>query len=607
MKKFLGILKYVGNYKVALGANIFFNLLMIVFSLVSFVSVVPFLKILFNNAHVSNLEKPGAFEFSSGYVIHWSNYEFQQIIGSKGAGTTLVLFCVAIVVAFLLRNLSKYGAMYFLAGIRNGVVKDIRTDIYHKLVILPLSYYSEERKGNIIAKMTNDVAEIEWSVLGSLEMLFRDPMAFIIFLGTLTFMDWQLTTFVLILLPVSGLLVGRVGKSLRKVAKGGQAKLGDVLSIVEETLAGLRIIKAFNAEDTLKQKFDTQNQQHFKLMRKLFRRQYLSSPLSEFIGALVLVTILWFGGNSVLKGDGLTGEFFILYIVIFSQLIPHAKSFSEAFVRIQRGISAAERIDEILLAENKICDLPNAIPIPSLQNEIEFRNVYFSYETTQVINNISFKIGKGKTVALVGPSGGGKSTIADLIPRFYDIEKGEIWVDAKPIKEYRIEDIRNLMGIVSQQSVLFNDTVAGNIALGNPNATIQQIETAAKIANAHEFIAKLDNGYQTNIGESGGKLSGGQRQRISIARAVLKNPDFLILDEATSALDTESEKLVQDALNKLMQHRTSLIIAHRLSTIQHADIVIVIDDGMIVEQGSHDTLIKKQGMYKKLCDLQTFD
>ena len=504
----------------------------------------------------------------------------------------------------------RYLGMFFIAPIRNGVVRDMRNKMYDKVLNLPLSYYSEERKGDIMSRMTVDVQEIEWSIMQSLEMIFREPITMLMFLTTMVIISPQLSLFSLVLLPLSGLLIGRIGKSLRRSSSKSKEKMGILLSMMEETLGGLRIIKGFNAEKKMNGHFRNENQQYTDISVKVYRKTDLSSPLSEFLGVTVLVVVLYFGGKLVLSNDpSLNGSLLIFYIAIFSQLLPPAKSFTTAYYSVQKGLASAERIDKILEAEVTIRDNVNARSKKSFEKEIEYKNVSFAYREAQVgwvLNDINLKIEKGKTIALVGQSGSGKTTLADMLPRFYDPSQGSILIDGIDIKELKLQDLRELMGIVTQESILFNDTVYGNIAFGMEHVTEQQVMEAAKIANAHEFISQMPEGYHTNIGDRGSKLSGGQRQRISIARAVLKNPPILILDEATSALDTESERLVQDALNKLMKNRTSVVIAHRLSTIQHADEIIVMQKGQLIERGTHTALLQRNGAYKKLHDLQAF-
>ena len=606
MKKFLGILSYLSNYKSQIAANTFFNLLSTLFSLVSFAAIIPFLKILFSTSENKNTSEV-EFSVSPDALMKYLDYRMNTYISIHGAKNALLIICIAVVVLFFLKNLTRFMASYFLAPVRAGVVRDLRKKMYSKILVLPLSFYSNEKKGDIISRSTSDISEIEWSILGSIEMIFKEPVTFVVFLITLFIMSPELTLFVLVLLPVSGYLISKIGSKLRNSAKKGQSRLGEIISLLEETISGMRIIKAFNAQPFMENRFNSSNELFYKIMVRVHRLLNLASPVSEFMGAIVIVTILWFGGNLILeKNSLLTGEFFIAYIAIFSQLLPPAKAFSEGFFRLQKGIASMDRVNEILNAEEKIRETENPVPVKKFTSSIEFRNVNFSYGKGAVLKNINLKITKGQTIALVGQSGAGKSTLADLLPRFYDISEGEILIDDVNIKNYSLHDLRSLMGVVSQESILFNDSVLKNIALGMPNVPHTAVEKAAKIANAHDFISQFPEGYQTNIGERGSKLSGGQRQRMSIARAVLKNPAILILDEATSALDTESEKLVQDALNNLMKHRTTLVIAHRLSTIQQADLIVVMQEGTIAETGTHAELLSKNGIYKKLHDLQLF-
>ena len=538
------------------------------------------------------------------------NYQLAERIDKFGKLDALIMICLFIIITIFLKNLFRYLGMFFIAPIRNGVVRDMRNKMYDKVLNLPLSYYSEERKGDIMSRMTVDVQEIEWSIMQSLEMIFREPITMLMFLTTMVIISPQLSLFSLVLLPLSGLLIGRIGKSLRRSSSKSKEKMGILLSMMEETLGGLRIIKGFNAEKKMNGHFRNENQQYTDISVKVYRKTDLSSPLSEFLGVTVLVVVLYFGGKLVLSNDpSLNGSLLIFYIAIFSQLLPPAKSFTTAYYSVQKGLASAERIDKILEAEVTIRDNVNARSKKSFEKEIEYKNVSFAYREAQVgwvLNDINLKIEKGKTIALVGQSGSGKTTLADMLPRFYDPSQGSILIDGIDIKELKLQDLRELMGIVTQESILFNDTVYGNIAFGMEHVTEQQVMEAAKIANAHEFISQMPEGYHTNIGDRGSKLSGGQRQGISIARAVLKNPPILILDEATSALDTESERLVQDALNKLMKNRTSVVIAHRLSTIQHADEIIVMQKGQLIERGTHTALLQRNGAYKKLHDLQAF-
>ncbi len=569
--------------------------------------VAPFLNVLFNQT--ANYEKtPLSYSVKSLY----SNFNFflSNFIQENGKLEALFLISILVVTLFFFKNLFRYLGMFFLAPVRNGVVRDLRNKMYDKILWLPLTYFSEERKGDLISRMTSDVQEIEWSIMQSLEVIFREPLTILLFLGTMLFMSPQLSIFVFILLPIAGILIGQIGKSLRRTSAKSQAKMGILLSTIEETLSGLRIIKAFTAENFFKQKFNSLNDEYRRLMIRLYRKKDLSSPMSEFLGAVVLVIVMFFGGRLVLgASQQLEPSVFIAFIAIFSQLIPPAKSFSDAYSNVQRGLSSAERINKILDGEITIFDKKNALPVKGFNQSIEYINVSFAYYKGGegwALNNINLQIEKGKTIALVGQSGSGKTTLADLLPRFYDTDKGEILIDGIKIRDYKIKDLRGLMGIVSQESVLFNDTIFNNIAFGINDANEHDVINAAKIANAHDFIIEMTDGYQTNTGDRGSKMSGGQRQRISIARAILKNPPILILDEATSALDTESERLVQDAIIQLMKNRTTLVIAHRLSTIQHADEIIVMQKSEIVERGNHAELIARNGVYKKLYDLQSF-
>ena len=495
--------------------------------------------------------------------------------------------------------------MYFLAPIRNGVVRDLRNQLHAKVLALPLGFFTEKRKGDIMARMTTDLVEIEWSIMSSLEMIFKDPLNIIIFLGTLVFISPQLTLFVIVLFPITGFLIARIGRSLKRSSEKGQSKMGHLLSNIEENIGGLRIIKAFNAEYKTHAHFEQNNDDYRFIMTKLLRKKDLSSPMSEFLSTVVLVCVMWFGGQLVLNTKGnLSPESFIGYIVIFSQIIPPAKSFTNAFYHLQKGSASAKRVLEILDHENPIENPKINKGKTDFKHAIQFKDVSFKYEETVVIKDLSFDLNKGQRIALVGQSGSGKSTLADLLCRFYDNDQGEILIDGINIKDFLLNDLRSMMGVVSQQSILFNDTVFNNISLGVENADMDAVILAAKAANAHEFIMEMPKGYQSTVGESGNKLSGGQKQRLSIARAILKNPPILILDEATSSLDTQSEKLVQEALNELMKNRTSLVIAHRLSTIQDADQILVLDQGQIIEQGTHLELINKKGLYKSLQEVQ---
>lgn len=606
-QKFRKIIEYIAPYKYFAVGNIVFNILHVIFGLISLTMVMPFLAILFNPN--SNFDKL-AVRPEWGYSKEAISANFSYLLGHFSDGNktkALLLVCIFVVTAFFLKNFFLFLAYYCISPIRNGVVQDVRNRLYKKILDLPLSYYSDERKGNIISKMTNDVKEIESSVMSSIEVVFRDPFMIIFYVGTLIFMSPHLSLFVGILLPVSGVVIGVIGKSLRKSSLVAQEKLGMLMSNLEETLSGLRIVKAFNAEKKMDARFGILNKSYTRLMNSMVRRNYLASPLSEFLGATTLVVVLYYGGNLVLSNkSSLSPDAFIVYLVIFSQVLNPAKSLTNGLYNIQRGLACIDRINEILLADNKIDAKPNGIQPKAFNKSICYKNVSFSYDKTEVLKNIDLVIEKGRSIALVGQSGSGKSTMVDLLPRFWDIQDGSIEIDGVAIKDMNIISLRGLMGNVNQEPILFNDTIYNNIAFGVENTTMEDVVAAAKVANAHEFILECPEGYNTNIGDRGNKLSGGQRQRLSIARAVLKNPPILILDEATSSLDTESEKLVQEALTNLMKNRTSIIIAHRLSTIKNVDEICVLQNGEIVERGDHDSLIEKNGVYKKLYELQSF-
>jgi len=608
VKNFLKILKLAANYKGYAFLNISFNIFSVFFNVFSLGMLIPVLDVLFktDEQFTEILNTPPATGMSMVALKDYFYYYLADIIVAQGKEEALIWICLALIGMTTLKNVFKYFAMFFLAIIRNNVVRDLRNSIYQKILSLPIGYFSEERKGDVMAKASNDVQEVEWSIMTSLEATFREPIAIIGFLAVLFMTSVQLTLFIFILLPVAGLIIGQIGKSLKKTSSQGQNKMGELLSILEETLTGIRIIKAFNAEAESTKRFKKFNQDYTSLMVKMYRKRDLASPLSEWMGVVVVASVLLYGGRLVFTGD-LEASFFIGYLALFSQVISPVKALSNASYHVQKGSASMDRINQVLYADEKIKDMPDAIEAGTFSHQIEYKDVFFRYdETTDVLKNINLTIAKGQTIALVGASGGGKSTLADLLPRFHDVYAGSIQIDGKDIRDLTLNSLRHLMGIVTQQSILFNDTVANNIAFGKPDATRDEIIAAAKIANAHEFIEQLESGYDTNIGDGGGKLSGGQRQRVSIARAILKNPPILILDEATSALDTESEKWVQDALNNLMQHRTSIVIAHRLSTIQKADQIYVIDQGEIVEHGTHEELLALNKVYRKLSDLQSF-
>lgn len=615
MKKLFSVLKYTKNYKKYTGLNIVFNILFSILSVFSISLVIPFLELIFKSdfSDYQKIVDAGMPEISFNVkgITEWTKYHMASTILENGKAHALMLICVVIFIATFFKNVSRYFAMYFLAPIRNGVVKDLRNKMMHKSLELPLSYFSDERKGDLMSRMTTDVIEIEWSIMQTLELIFREPLLIIISLSTLIFISPYLTLYVFLLLPVAGGVVALVSKSLKRRSSKSKEVFGHLFNIMEETLGAMKVIKAFTGERFVQKKFETVNGEYNRLSIGLYRRADLTSPISETVVLGVLLLILYIGGNMVFNGTGdLSGAEFLGYFAIASQIVPPIKQITIAYNNIQKGLASEERIEKILHAENPITNKPDASVITHFSTGIEFKNVSFSYKKGDegyVLKNINLNIPKGKTIALVGQSGSGKTTLADMIPRFYDADLGEILIDGKPIKSIDIESLRKQIGVVTQESILFNDTIENNIAFGiEGQIDKNKINEAARVANAHEFILQQANGYQTNIGDRGGKLSGGQRQRISIARAILKNPPILILDEATSALDTESERLVQDALNNLMKNRTSIVIAHRLSTIVNADEIIVVNKGEIVEQGTHQELLAKNGTYKKLCDMQNF-
>lgn len=604
MKRFSTILRHLRDQKSNIGLYFICILFSIVFSLVSLAGIGPFLRMLFGDQPAAHEPEP-TFSFSASSLSNYFQYRISHIIENKGKGYALGLICIAVIIAIFLKNVFIYLSYRVMAPIRNHVMTNLRAGLYKKILQLPIGYFTEQRKGDIISRMSNDMNEIEWSIIGTLEGLVREPLSILFFLGTLIFLSPYLTLLVLILLPVAGFIIGRLSKSLRKDSGEAQNELGSLMSIVDETLGGLRVIKAFNAENKIGNTFNRSNTYLNFLRNKIAFRRDMASPLSEFLGVVILCCILWFGGKMILeKSIDMTPDNFILYIIIFSQIINPSKALSTAFYNTQRGSAAIERIEDIMKAPVTIQELPDAKTLSSFTTKIEFRNVSFSYEDTTILDNINLTIEKGKTVAFVGSSGAGKSTLADLVPRFHDVTQGELLIDGINIKEYTLASLRHHMGIVTQEPVLFNDSIATNIALGDEAANIAEIEDAARVANAHDFIMQKEEGYQTNIGDRGNKLSGGERQRLTIARAVLKNPPILILDEATSSLDTESERLVQNAISKMMQNRTSIVIAHRLSTIRHADEIIVLQKGKIIERGTHNELIVQNSFYKKLVDMQ---
>ncbi len=599
MKKFREIFALVSGYRSSLLSNLLFNILNAVFSLFTFLAIVPFLYILFRVDGTSRASS------DSNALWVWASGALDKFVLEHGQATALALMCVFIVIMALLKNLVNYLSLLSIAHIRTAVSRDMRQKLYQKVLDLPVSFFTNERKGDIISRMTNDLMEIEFSVIGALEALLKSPVMILLSLITLIVISWKLTLFSLIFLPLSGFLISRIAKSLKNAAKRGKGSLGDLISIIEETLTGNKIIKVFNAEPQFKQKFDRMNDYYFRLMHKLYRREYLSSPMSELISLVVIAILLFVGGKIVISGE-MGGEMLIGYLVIFSQIIQPARAFTDAIFKVNKGIASLERINEILDAPLTIRDSDQPKELNDFKSEIEFKNIRFGYYGDEVIRDVSFKIRKGQTVALVGPSGSGKSTLASLLARFYDPISGEVLIDGISLRDLKTADIRKFMGFVSQDSILFNDTVKNNIALGSNGINTERIVQCAAIANAKEFIDKLEGTYDFNIGDGGNKLSGGQKQRLAIARALFKNPPILILDEATSALDTQSEMLVQEAIYKLMENRTSLVIAHRLSTIKRADQIIVIQGGRIAESGTHDELMNKGGVYKQLVEMQNF-
>lgn len=590
------------------------NILAAILNLASFALLMPILELLFG----VNKEVYGyipfsldPFSFDSWKVFvdtlkNNFNWYILDMIHVRGESGTLFLLAVYLIVSTLLRTAAMYLALYFLIPIRTGVVRDIRNNINAKILALPLAFFSEERKGDILARISGDVNEIENSIMSSLEMLFKDPILLFIYIAAMFMISWQLTLFVLVLLPIVGMIMGKIGRRLKQRSFYGQQQWGALMSQVEETLSGLRIIKAFNAQKKMTSRFQQDNDAFRKTTFRILRRQQLAHPMSELLGTVTIAIVLWYGGSLILShNSSIDAAGFMFYLTIFYLLINPAKDLSKSIYSIQKGLASVERVDKILKAESNILDPENPKPV-GLNDRIEYKAVWFKYRDNWVIKGVDLLIEKGKTVALVGQSGSGKSTLVDLLPRFYDIQAGAISIDGVSIKDARLHDLRELMGIVNQEAILFNDSFFNNIAFGMNDVTMEKVVEAAKIANAHEFIMGYDEGYHTNIGDRGSKLSGGQRQRISIARAVLKNPPILILDEATSALDTESERLVQDALENLMKNRTTIVIAHRLSTIRNADMICVLHDGEIVERGRHEELIRLDGYYKRLYEMQSF-
>lgn len=615
MKDFLRILRrFVPPYKKFMVWNVIFNILSAILNLFSFALIIPILNILFKISDETYVYTdwtfaPFSFEAWKATPELLKNNFFwfvSDMIETKGGSFTLIILGVFLIVSTFLKVGTMYMAFYTMIPIRTGVVRDIRNQINRKITELPLGFFSEERKGDIIARVSGDVNEIETSIMSSLDMLFKNPILILIYLIGMIAISWQLTLFVFILLPIAGYAMGQVGKKLKRKSFEGQQQWGYLMSQIEETLGGLRVIKAFNAEEKIQERFEKSNETFRRLTNRIYRRQQMAHPMSEFLGTATIAIVLWYGGTLILSSNSpIDASTFIYYLVIFYSIINPAKDLSKASYAIQKGLASMDRVDKILKAESNINDPENPKPI-ALTESICYRDVWFKYQHEWVLKGIDLTIRKGRTVALVGQSGSGKSTLVDLLPRFYDVDKGSITIDGTDVRDATLYDLRSLMGNVNQEAILFNDTFFNNISFGVDGATLKQVQEAARIANAHEFIMASEEGYDTNIGDRGGKLSGGQRQRISIARAILKNPPILILDEATSALDTESERLVQEALENLMRNRTTIVIAHRLSTIRNADEICVMHEGEIVERGRHEELIGLDGYYKRLCDMQSF-
>lgn len=604
MNKARLLLKYLGPYKLSAVKNVIFNVLSALFALISYTLVIPFLNILFSQFEA--VPHPGDFRMSLEYFRSFGNYYLGSMIEQYGETGALVLVIVVVITASLFKNGFVFLANNSMAYIRACTVRDLRNTLYRKILRLPLSYFSDARKGDVMTRISNDVQEIEISIVASLTMLFRDPLYILTFVIYLFVSSVQLTLFALLLLPLSGWMIGRVSRTLRASTLVGQQHLGRLLSVVEETLSGLRIVKGFNAEDKMDRQFAATNEKYSKVFKRVVRKAYLASPVSEFLATIVLMIVMYFGASLALRGTGnLTPDRLIAYLVIFSQIIPPAKNITTAWFNIQKGMASMDRIGQLLDVDEKLTDKPDAISLSNFRETIEFKGVWYAYNNEPVLRDINLVIRKGQTVAIVGKSGAGKSTLADLLPRFIDPDRGTVLIDGTDIRDIRLKDLRSLMGIVSQQPILFNTSFRDNIAFGTTETDMGKIENAARIANAHDFICETEENYDHLVGESGNKLSGGQKQRISIARAIMANPPVLILDEATSALDTESERLVQDAIIKLMKNRTSVVIAHRLSTIQHADLIVVLDEGRIVETGTHQELIaREEGFYRKLYSFQ---
>jgi ATP-binding cassette, subfamily B, bacterial MsbA len=599
MKQYSRVFAYLKHYKPAIGWYFITIFLSILFSILSIGMLLPFMQLIFG------VKEGGIPKTSGNPVVGYVTNELNRLITQGSVYHALGVVCVLIILSIFLKNLFLYLSYRAMGPLKNGIVNRFRVDLYDKILKLPVGYFTERRKGDLMSRMTNDIAEVEGSVVGTLEGWVKDPMSILINLGVLFYISPELTGIILLCIPVMGFVIGRVSRSLKKQSARVAQKGGESISVIDETLGGLRVIKAFNVEGMMRKRFFSISGELLDARNRIGFRRDLASPMSEMMGVAIFAGILWFGGRLVLNGSlGLNGALFLTYMGLFYNIIDPAKSISTAFSNMRKGSAAIGRIEEVMKAKVTVDDNPNGLKMGSFQDSIEFRNVGFRYDDAEILRNINFKVAKGKTVALVGSSGAGKSTLADLVPRFHDASSGEILVDGINIRDYSLHSLRTQISIVTQEPILFNDTIANNIALGMSNATQAEIEQAARVANAHDFIVRKEEGYHTNTGDRGNKLSGGEKQRLTIARAVLKNPPILILDEATSSLDTESERLVQDAINKLMSNRTSIVIAHRLSTIRHADEIIVLQKGEIVERGTHDSLIAQNGYYKKLVDMQ---
>jgi ABC-type multidrug transport system fused ATPase/permease subunit len=598
MKKISRLLNYLAEYKGKIALYFGANLLGILFGLLTMLMIGPVLQVLFNVNQAPAKASPS--QGLQGYITSY----ITGVVQHQDRLTALAYVCVAVVVFTMLKNLFLYIALYILNPLRNAVLRRLRNDLFTKTLSLPIGFFTEERKGDLVSRMTNDINEVELSIMSVLEVFIREPLSIIIYITAMVVMNYQLTLFLLLFLPVAGLIIGRIGKSLRKSSNTAQEHLGAMMEVIDESLVGMRVLKAFNAETHQKLRFMKLNNMLFRTRNYIAARRELASPLSETMGIIVASVILWFGGRIVFSGTGFSGPMFITYIGLFWMVIAPFKNLSSAFSNVQKGTAALDRIEQLLAVENTINERADAKQLQSFEDNITFRNVSFAYGERKVLDSIDLKIKKGQTVALVGASGAGKSTLVDLVPRFHDVTAGEILIDGVNLKDCRIDDLRRLIGVVSQDPILFNDTLYNNITLGTGGATQARVEEAARIAHADDFIRQKADSYQTFAGDRGARLSGGERQRITIARAVLKNPPILILDEATSSLDTQSERIVQDAINKLMENRTCIVIAHRLSTVQHADEIIVMDAGRIVERGTHFALLEQDGVYKRLVDMQ---